>query len=116
MNSQGLNSAWTFQNPRLEKMILLMELHHFAEFLNSDDLSNCVFQVNYPEHFTMADYRKIMPQHMVSPERFASTFIADIDKEQFQDPVLRKLIALEYFLGPVIYILRPDTRYLTAAH
>ncbi len=103
------DTGWIFRTAELEEIMQRIEKQHIPDLLYDEKISNCVIDINYPDNYLMASYRKIMPQHTVSPQIFAEEFIAGMDKEQFKDPVVKIIIALEYFLGPVLSQLRPNT-------
>lgn len=111
LDGKGFDTAWVFRIEALENLMILIEQNNFADLLKDEIISSCVLEITYPDQYLMARFRQIMPQHTVSPERFASEFIEHIDNEQFKDNVLKKMIAIEYFLGPVLHLLRPDKRY-----
>lgn len=111
LDRKGLDTTWVFRKDELENLVIGIEEAHLAEALFERVITYCVLDIPYPNDYLMARYYEIMPQHTVSPEKFASEFIQNIDEEQFSDPVLRKMISLEYFLGPLLYLLRPDELY-----
>jgi len=111
LDRKGLDSTWYFRMTELEALMQEVEALHLAELIYDGKVSQCAIDIEYPQHYIMARYREIMPQHSVSPEVFMRTFVQKADQEQFKDPVLKSMIALEYFLGPVLYLLRPDELY-----
>ncbi len=115
MEGKGMDTSWKFRLNELETMLGDMEEIHFAEKMYEGNFTSCILDLQYPEDWVMYRYREIMPQHTVSPETFAREFINGVDDKQFGDPVIRKLVALEYFLGPILHILRPDDMYLASA-
>ncbi len=111
LEQKGMDTTWMFRYNDLEKLISEFEELHFAEWLYDGRFADCLLEVEYPEHYLMAGYAGIMPQHTVSPEKFASEFIRQVNKRQFRDPLLKKAVALDYFLGPVLFVIRPDHLY-----
>lgn len=113
LDQKGLDSTWKFRYEVLDSLVTDMEKTNFAEMLYSQKFSECVMAMEYPDDWILAHYREIMPQHSVSPQKFAEEFVKNADQKQFDDPVIRKIIALEYFLGPILHILRPDSLYMS---
>jgi hypothetical protein len=112
LEGKGPDTTWKFRIHELEALLVKMEALHFPEVIEDESFSACVLSLEYPDGWIMKQYREIMPQHTVSPERFAKEFVDSIDRDQFRDPVIRKVVALEYFLGPILHILRPEQMYL----
>jgi hypothetical protein len=111
LQRKGLDTSWHFRLNELELLMQEIEAQHFAEIVYEGKVSQCAIDLKYPQQYIMARYREIMPQHSVSPEVFMRAFVEKADPVQFRDPVLKHMIALEYFLGPVLYLLRPDELY-----
>jgi hypothetical protein len=111
LDRKGLDTSWHYRLDELEALLLEFEHHHLAEVIYEEKVSQCAIEIDYPQHYIMARYREIMPQHTVSPEVFMRTFIQKADEKQFRDQVLKSMVALEYFLGNVLYLLRPDELY-----
>lgn len=108
LTMHGPDTNWVYRRDALEKMLQRIEKQRIAELLFSNTLAGCVIRIPYPDGHIMADIRQIMPQHTVSPARFAEEFIRRGDDAQLEDPVLRIMLAVEYFLGPVLGQLRPE--------
>jgi len=102
------DSNWVFREGELEEILQRFEELHMDALLYQGSLQKCVFNIDYPDTLLMASYREIMPQHTVPPQRFAEVFLHRAGEQEFEDPVLKIMVALEYFLGPVLGILRPD--------
>lgn len=113
LDRKELDTSWVFRNDELEELLIRIEEAHLAEAIFDKVITYCVLDIPYPNDYLMSRYHEIMPQHTVSPEKFASEFILNVDEEQFRDPVVRKMVSLEYFLGPLLYLLRPDELYYT---
>lgn len=113
LDRKGLDTAWKFNKPALETTLKGFEQLHLAELLYEEKVSECVIGIEYPDNYLMAHYREVMPQHAVSPEMFATRFVKEVDQKQFEDPVLKSMVSLEYFLGPILYLLRPDEKYFS---
>jgi hypothetical protein len=103
------DTTWVYRHKELEELLHRIEKQHIAELLFDNTLTQCVINIPYPEGHIMANIRQIIPQHTVSPARFAQEFINVGDDAQLDDPVLRIMLAIEYFLGPVLGQLRPET-------
>lgn len=116
LEGKGMDTAWKFRLNDLETVLSEMEQLNFAEVMYGEEISHCVLELPYPDNWMMHRFREIMPQHSVSPEVFAREFIKLVDEQQFNDPVLKKMIALEYFLGPILHVLRPDEMYLASGN
>jgi hypothetical protein len=102
------DTTWVYRHDELEKLLHRIEEHHIAELLYENTIAQCVINISYPENHIMANIRQIMPQHTVSPAKFAQEFVNVGDDAQLNDPVLRIMLAIEYFLGPVLGQLRPE--------
>jgi hypothetical protein len=113
LDRKGLDTTWKFNKAALETVLKGFEELHLAEMLYEEKVSQCVIGIEYPDNYLMAHFREVMPQHVVSPEMFATKFIQEVDQEQFEDQVLKTMISLEYFLGPTLYLLRPDEKYFS---
>ncbi|HRZ41359.1 MAG TPA: hypothetical protein P5228_01495 [Bacteroidales bacterium] len=114
LEGKGMDSTWKFRVNELESLLTRMEQLNFAEMMYREEITHCVLELSYPNDWMMHRFREIMPQHSVSPEVLAREFIKSVDEQQFSDPVLKKVIALEYFLGPILHVLRPDEMYLAS--
>lgn len=104
--------SWHIRTDDMEDIIQEIERKHFAELLRDGTFAHCIFMIDYPHNYLMARYKEIMPQHTVSPETFAGEFVQNITEEEFQDPVIKQIVALEYFLGIGLSLLRPDSLYV----
>ena len=102
------DSSWVYRLNDLELLLKRIEEQHIAELLYENTMISCVITIPYPEDHIMAHIRQIIPQHTVSPARFAQEFIQVGNDAQLDDPVLRIMLAIEYFLGPVLGQLRPE--------
>jgi len=108
---QEPDTAWQFRKENLEEILQRFEALHIDALLYQGTIQACAVKIRYPEEMLMASYRRIMPQHTVSPRKFAEEFLAKADAADFDDHVLQIMVALEYFLGAVLGELRPDEHH-----
>ena len=108
LNLTETDTSWVFRHDELDEILQRFEELHIDALLYRGSIQLCATRVRYPDHMLMSHFREIMPQHTVSPRKFAEEFLREITPEETNDKVLRMMLALEYFLGPVLNELRPD--------
>jgi hypothetical protein len=107
----GPDTAWIFRREALEEILQRFESLHIDALLYEGSIQSCAVRIRYPDDMLMASYRQIMPQHTVSPRKFAEEFVAKVRPDELDDHVLQIMVALEYFLGAVLGELRPDEEH-----
>ncbi len=113
LNEPLPDSTWKHNIKRYEALVEQFEKGDIMEQITTEQLADCIKKMYYPDTLYMHDYPTVMPQHGVSVQVGMSEFIDIVDEPEFDDPVLRKMVALEYFFGMAIMIVRPDELYVS---
>jgi hypothetical protein len=113
LNEPLPDSTWKHNIDRYEALVEQFEKGDIMGYITTEQLADCIKKMHYPDTLYMHDYPTIMPQHGVSVQVGMSEFIDVVDAPEFTDPVLRKMVALEYFFGMAIMMVRPDELYLS---
>lgn len=102
------DTGWVHDVENYEKIIKKLEASDLMEKIYRREFQNCLSQLDYCDTCFMNIYTTLMPKHNVSMQRVAQEFTDVVLDKEFQDPVLRKIMALEFFLGMAINIARPE--------
>lgn len=111
------DSSWTYNVPASKRLIERIEdTPEFMRMIDQSRIHECMHKINYADTMFMALYTRDLPVEQANPAAMGQAFLERVDEDEFRDPVLRKMIALEYFLGLIVDQVRPDPQYQGHQH